>query len=126
MKNATIVIAAFFCTILFLVACVTQPKLQFYDFPEDITEEAKTSNLKTIERGRILYELNCAKCHNKKEKGKILLPDFTNDQLDMYKIRIKNEQHVNALPEDRITIDELESIQFFFAYKKPSKPVPEN
>jgi hypothetical protein len=44
----------------------------------------------------------------------------------MYKIRIRNEQHVNALPEDRVTIDELESIQFFFAYKKPSKPAPEN
>ncbi len=107
-------------------ACVTQAKLQYYEFPTDITEEARTGNLKNIEKGRVLYNLNCAKCHNKKEKGKILLPDFTNEQLDMYKIRIKNEQHVNALPEDRVTIDELESIQFFFAYKKPSRPVPEN
>ena len=105
------------------IACVTQPKLQYYNFPEDISEEAKTANLKMIEKGRVLYNINCAKCHNKKINGKIVIPDFTNTQLESYTIRIQNEVHVNNLPENKLTSEELEAIQFFFSYKKPGQPV---
>lgn len=104
-------------------ACVSQQKITYYDFPSDIAEEAKIANAKMLEKGRVLYDINCAKCHNKKEKGKMLLPDFTTEQLDSYIIRIKNEIHVNSLPETKVTAEELESIQFFFSYKKPSRPV---
>lgn len=114
------------CSILIaVIGCVTQQKIQYYDFPSDIAPEAKAENLKTIEKGRILYNVNCSGCHNKKEKGKIIIPDFTHAQLDAYTIRIKNEKHVNALPENRITPEELEAIQFFFAYKKPGKLSPQ-
>jgi mono/diheme cytochrome c family protein len=59
----------FITALVFAVAaCVTQPKLQYYEFPSDITDEARTGNLKNIEKGRVLYNLNCAKCHNKNEK----------------------------------------------------------
>jgi len=112
-----------FVVALCMMACVSQQKLYYYDFPSDIAEEAKVANQKMLEKGRVLYNLNCAKCHNKKEKGKIVLPDFTTDQLDSYIIRIKNETHVNSLPETKITAEELEAIQFFFSYKKPSKPI---
>jgi mono/diheme cytochrome c family protein len=105
------------------IACVTQPKLQYYNFPEDITEEAKIANLKMLEKGRVLYNINCAKCHNKKIKGKIIIPDFTNTQLESYTIRIQNEVHVNNLQENKLTSEELEAIQFFFSYKKPGQPV---
>ena len=107
------------------LSCTSQAKIQYYDMPADIAAEAKTANLTTIEKGRILYNINCAKCHNTKDKGKIFLPDFTNEQLESYTIRIKNEVHVNSLPENKVTAEELEAIQFFFAYKKPSKPVLE-
>ncbi len=113
-------------TALWFAACVTPAKIEFYDFPSDIAEEAKTANLKTIEKGRILYNINCAKCHNTKEKRKIYLPDFTNAQLDAYTIRIKNEPHTNTLQENKISIEELEAIQYFFMYKKPAKPVAAN
>lgn len=112
----------FFILIISFVACVTQTKLQYYDFPADITEEAKASNLKMIEKGRVLYNINCAKCHNKKMNGKIVIPDFTNTQLESYTIRIQNEVHVNNLQENKITPEELEAIQFFFSYKKPTQP----
>lgn len=120
-----ITLALIFITALWLIACVSQPKIQFYDFPADIAEEAKVANLKLIEKGRILYNINCAKCHNTKEKGKILIPDFTNEQLESYTIRIKNEVHINTLPENKITAEELEAIQIFFTYKKPSRPQAE-
>ena len=120
-----ITLALIFITALWLIACVSQPKIQFYDFPADIAEEAKVANLKLIEKGRVLYNINCAKCHNTKEKGKILIPDFTNEQLESYTIRIKNEVHINTLPENKITAEELEAIQIFFTYKKPSRPQAE-
>ena len=122
MKNITIGLLVFIVAIC-LVACVSQAKILYYDFPADITEEAKINNLLQIEKGRVLYGINCAQCHNSKEKGRIMIPDFTHAQLDAYEIRMKNEQHVNKLPESKITPEELEAIQFFFAYKKPSRPV---
>ena len=121
MKNT--VTLYLFVVVLCMMACVSQQKIYYYDFPSDIAEEAKITNQKMLEKGRILYNLNCAKCHNKKEKGKIIIPDFTSDQLDSYIIRIKNERHVNSLSETSITAGELEAIQFFFSYKKPSKPI---
>jgi hypothetical protein len=122
MKKATTILLLFFMAIG-LFGCVTQAKIQFYDFPSDIAEEAKIANTKMLEKGKILYNINCANCHNKKIKGKIYLPDFTTDQLDSYIIRIKNEAHVTALHENKVTIEELEAIQFFFTYKKPGQPV---
>ena len=112
--------------IVFLIgfgACVTQSKVQYYNFPEDISQEAKAANFKMLEKGRVLYNINCAKCHNKKINGKIVIPDFTNTQLESYSIRIQNEVHVNNLPENKLTSEELEAIQFFFSYKKPGQPV---
>jgi cytochrome c5 len=123
--KSIITLTLIFITALWFTACVSQPKIQFYDFPADIAEEAKVANLKLIEKGRILYNINCAKCHNTKEKGKIIIPDFTNEQLESYTIRIKNEVHVNTLPENKITAEELEAIQIFFSYKKPGRPAAE-
>lgn len=124
MKNITISMLIFIVA-LWLIACVTQPKIQYFDFPSDIAEEAKVANLKMIEKGRVLYNINCAKCHNKKVNGRIIIPDFTNEQLESYTIRIKNEIHVSTLPENKVTPEELEAIQFFFTYKKPQQPVTE-
>ncbi len=118
-------ILVFLLVIGCLPACVTQPKTQFYDFPSDIAEEAKTANRKMLEKGRVLYNINCAKCHNKKINGRIIIPDFTQDQLDSYIIRIKNEVHINSIPETRVTTQEMEAIQYFFTYKKPALPVTE-
>lgn len=116
----------FFGLIASLFSCMMQPKIQYFDLPEGIAEEARLENLKMIEKGRILYNINCAKCHNKKQNGRIILPDFTHAQLDAYTIRIKNEVHAGAIPESRITPEELEAIQLFFAYKKPGKEVSES
>lgn len=124
MKNINISLLILSLTV-WLVACVTQAKIQYYDFPSDIAEEAKIANLKKIEKGRILYNINCSKCHNTKIKGRIFIPDFTGDQLDSYVIRIKNEVHVTTIPENKVTAEELEAIQFFFTYKKPGRPAAE-
>ena len=124
MKKTTGILL-FFIVIAGLFACVTQTKIQYYDFPADIAEEAKTEYKEKIEKGRILYNINCAKCHTKKVKGKLVIPDFTTDQLDSYIIRIKNETHVKAIPETIVTPQEMDLIQFFFTYKKPAQPVAE-
>jgi mono/diheme cytochrome c family protein len=125
MKNTTAILL-FFILIVGLMACVTQAKIQYNNFPSDIAEEAKIANTKMIERGRVLYNINCAQCHNKKIKNKIYVPDFTSDQLDTYILRINNEAHLKTLPETRVTSEEIQDIQFFFSYKKPSLPIKEN
>lgn len=113
-------------TALFLYACTTQQKIQYYELPADTAEEAKIEHVKKLEQGRVLYNLSCAKCHNKKVKGKTQIPDFTGEQLESYTIRIQNETHLRALSEQKLTAEELQSIQLFFTYKKPSSPVDPN
>ena len=81
-----------------------------------------TTTAELAEAGR-LYNINCAKCHTKKINRKLIIPDFTTDQLDSYIIRIKNEVHVSTLTENKVTAQEMEAIQFFFTYKKPGQPV---
>lgn len=126
MKIANIpVILFFFIPVLWLMACAAPPAIQYYDFPSDIAEEAKTANIKKLEKGKILYNINCAKCHNKKVNGRIIIPDFTNEQLETYTIRIQNKVHVTNLAETKVTPEELEAIQFFFTYKKPARALNE-
>ncbi|MEO6254649.1 MAG: hypothetical protein ABIO79_15160 [Ferruginibacter sp.] len=114
----------FFIIVVGMIACVIQPKVQYYNFPEDIAEEAKIAYTKKREKGRVLYNINCAKCHTKKIKRSLVIPDFTTDQLDSYIIRIKNETHVANLKESTVSPEEMEAIQFFFTYKKPGQPKP--
>ncbi|MEO6541371.1 MAG: hypothetical protein ABIN74_10285 [Ferruginibacter sp.] len=121
----TTTILLFFIIVVGLIACVMQPKIQYYDFPADIAEEAKIANTKRLEKGRVLYNINCAKCHTKKIRRRLVIPDFTTAQLDSYIIRIKNQSHVANLTESVVTSEEMEAIQFFFTYKKPAEPKPE-
>jgi len=109
--------------IVWLLACVSQSKIEYYDLPAGIAEEARIANLNKIEKGRILYNNNCAGCHNSKKKRRIIIPDFTTDQLESYTIRIQNKVHVERLPETNLTAEDLESIQLFFTYKKPGQPL---
>jgi mono/diheme cytochrome c family protein len=74
-----------------------------------------------FERGKALYKINCAKCHTKKVKGKEIVPNFTPEQFEAYKIRISNSQHEQNLGEEKMAADELGFIITYLTYKRKTE-----
>lgn len=114
-KNVIVVFAA---ASMMAVACASQKKaVVTYTFPDQMLAHVKTEYTKMCEKGQILYELNCAKCHNVVVKRKEIIPDFDPDRLIGYEIRVTNETHESELPDEQVTPEELEYIMTFLNYK---------
>lgn len=125
----------FSAIILFLVIGFTdesmaqksQPKAIYtHDFPPEMSEEVKKSYIKIFEKGRILYQVNCARCHNTKVKGVEVMPEFTKEHLAQYELRIQNSEHEEALSEMRVNAEELQQIMIFLTYYKKAGPAPKS
>lgn len=117
-----IIIVSLSATALWAAAQKKQVKIE-YEFPEAMAQPVRDQYLKLCEKGRVLYELNCAKCHNTVLKGKILIPDFTEEQLGAYSIRVANARHEEHVSETNVPAEELALISTFLTYKKKNKPL---
>ena len=107
-------------SIVVVSACTSQKKIE-YVFPDAMAKPIQEEYAKMSEKGRVLYELNCASCHTKKINGKMVIPDFTEEQMGAYSIRIANEIHEDKVSEARVSAEELNLITYFFTYKKKNK-----
>lgn len=94
-----------------------KPK-EVYEFPEAMAQPVRDEYTKLCEKGRILYEINCAKCHNTMVKGKRIVPDFTEEQLGAYSIRVANAKHEEHVSESNVSAEELALITTYLTYKK--------
>ena len=92
-----------------------------YDFPPEMAADIQKQYKELADKGLILYQLTCAKCHNNKVRGKDVIPDFTVEQLELYQIRIANATHESQLTETALNAEELSLITTFFMYKKKGK-----
>ncbi len=106
--------------VLLLMHCTSQKKIT-YEFPAAMKDPVKQEYLKLCEKGRVLYELNCAGCHSVAVKGRKVIPDFSVEQIEAYTLRISNPQHEKGLPEETITAEELVLVTTFLTYKKKAK-----
>lgn len=110
-------------SILFLVVLFIQcasPKAMPYELPEAMVPTAKIAFGEQCEKGKILYDITCAKCHNLKVKRKEIIPDFTAEQLVGYELRITNKEHESGIPEELVSTEELGYIMTFLSYKTKS------
>ncbi len=94
-----------------------------YVFPDAMAQPVRDQYLKLCDKGKVLYELNCAKCHNTLQKGKTLIPDFTEEQLGAYSIRVANPRHEEHVSEASVSAEELTLISTFLTYKKKNEPL---
>jgi hypothetical protein len=89
-----------------------------YEFPDAMAQPVRTQFLVLCEKGRILYDISCGKCHNTKVNGKIIIPDFTIEQLGAYSIRVANQKHEMNVSEENVSAEELALITTYLTYKK--------
>lgn len=111
-------------TILLLIsiivfACNT-PKKMTYVFPAEMSPAVQTSYTQICDKGKILYDQNCAKCHTTKKMGRELIPDFTPEQLESYQIRVANQIHEPIMNDELLPAEELGFIMTFLSYKSKS------
>jgi len=100
--------------------CMAQKKVA-YEFPAAMKEPVRVEYEKLADKGQVLWNINCAKCHNTKVKGKVVVPDFLPEQLKGYELRVTNPQHESDIPETTVTAEELGLIMTFLSYKKKNK-----
>ena len=102
----------------------SQPRVVYtHNFPAAMGDDVKNAYIKLFEKGRILYQVNCAKCHNTKIDGVELMPEFTKEHLAQYELRIQNPEHEEAISEMRVNAEELQNIMIFLTYyKKVEQP----
>jgi cytochrome c553 len=89
-----------------------------YLFPEGMAPAVREAFTVECDKGQALYNLTCATCHNKRVNGKIIVPDWTADQLVGYELRVLNARHETGIPEEQISAEELGYIMTFLTYKK--------
>lgn len=94
-----------------------QPKV-VKRLPDEMLPHVKESYSEMWDKGKILYELNCAECHNQKVKGKWIVPEFTEEMLAAYEIRVADPKHEMAISDVRVTTEELTLINVFLVYRE--------
>jgi hypothetical protein len=91
------------------------------EFPAEMSDAVRAEYQKQWDKGRILWDMNCARCHNTQERRKVIIPDFKPEQLIGYELRVKNAQHDTGIAEERVSTEELGLIMTFLSYKKKNK-----
>jgi hypothetical protein len=94
-------------------------KKEEFTYPDDIADTAKKAFVKQFNQGKVLYQISCGQCHNKKISGKDIIPDFSLPQLMDYEMRMY-EQHENKLDDKHVRDEEMAKIVLFLRYKKKS------
>ena len=100
-----------FSLLVFLLFSCQQPQIVTYNLTEN------HPLIPQCERGKELFSLYCASCHNQ-GKYKNIIPDFNSSQLSSYVIRLSNSKHDGTLTEEKIPDEELDLIITFLRFKK--------
>lgn len=116
MKKTAIIILV--STLTILAKCYAGKKSKVpAAFPAAMSETVKAAFMKEYDKGQILWDINCSKCHNTTEGKKILVPDFKPEQLKGYELRVINPTHESDIPETSVSAEELGLIMTFLTYK---------
>ena len=110
----------FLCLIIsgiLLTDCATHRKIK-YNIPEDIKGNKREELLATLEKGRKLYEANCAACHGIFTKGKDGIPNFTDQQFDNYAAYAIKRDPTNHAVAANMSPEQLHEVIMFLKARK--------
>lgn len=106
------------CLCVSFLASAQKSKKVEYSFPAEMKPHVQEAYILEFAKGKILYDINCAKCHSRFEKKKEIIPNFTTEQFEAYKIRIANPDHEQTMTEEKLLPEELGMIITFLTYRK--------
>jgi hypothetical protein len=112
-RNRYIAIVA----LLLFVSCTARRNKVHHNFPPEMSETVRTQYIREWEKGKALYEENCAGCHTIRKGRREHIPVFPADKLAGYGIRMDNAEHERSIPDTRVTTEELIYIITFLTYK---------
>ncbi len=101
-----------------IASCGTHKYTVTHDFPAAMAPHIKADYVKQWEKGRVLYGMNCAKCHSTYKGKHEIIPNFTPEKLTGYELRVQNARHEAAMPDDIVSAEDLALITIFLTYKK--------
>src|SRR6478735_8059081 len=74
-----------------------KPEKAVFEFPMAMKEQVKVDFQKQCLKGEVLYDMHCSQCHNVQVKRKMVVPDFTVEQVMGYDMRLANKSHQSKL-----------------------------
>jgi mono/diheme cytochrome c family protein len=87
-----------------------------------MSAETRSIYMERLDKGKMLYKVNCSKCHGIFTKGKDSIPNFTKDQVDNYRSAVlmaKNKtDHAAAA---KMSPQQLEYVILFLTLRKHNK-----
>lgn len=113
------IIPAKLTVLLTFTACMSQ-KVQL-EFPDAMIPQVRKEYTIRCNKGKVLYDLNCAGCHNQAIGKKTIIPDFDPQKLQGYAIRVSNARHETNMPDTLVSEEELVLISNFLTYKKKNR-----
>ena len=108
-------------TAVTFLSCVAGKYRVTHDFPEAMSATVKADYVRQWEKGRILYGMNCAKCHNKMVGRHEVIPDIPQEKLMGYELRLEHMKHGGEIAETDVPAEDLGLITIFLTYKKKNR-----
>ena len=108
-------------TFMLLCACASRTRI-VYNIPANYPEGKKDELVKLLDKGKILFKINCAECHGIFTKGKDSITNFTNTQIDNYSARFLSRDPKNHGVMNNMSAEQMNEVLAFLKYKKPANP----
>ena len=79
-----------------------------------MSDETRSVYMERLEKGKVLFKLNCSGCHGIFTKGKDSVPNFTKDQISNYRaaVLMANDKKNHAVAA-KMSPQQLDYIIFF-------------
>jgi hypothetical protein len=105
-------------TTVLVSRCTAHKKIE-YNLPEPMSAQTRSIYMERLDKGKILYKLNCSSCHGIFTKGKDSIPNFTKDQIDNYRSAFKmardKKNHAAAI---KMSPEQLDYVIMFLSLRK--------
>jgi cytochrome c553 len=84
-----------------------------------MSAENRAIYMDRLEKGKILYQMNCSNCHGIFTKGKDSVPNFTKDQISNYRsaVLMANDKKNHAVAA-KMSPQQLDYIILFLSLRK--------